>query len=488
MAPDASATSKQTMPAAVANVPAQVSARPASRPKVLIVGGGFAGLNAAQALGKMPVDVTLVDRGNHYTFQPLLYQVALAVLSPADIAQPIRSILSRYPNVEVLMDEVVGFEVDRRTALLRSGSEAAYDYLVLATGATHSYFGHEEWAKWAPGLKTIEDAIEIRRRVLLAFELAEREMVETGVHPELNFVVIGGGPTGVELAGAICEISKLRLRKDFRHINPSEARVILLEGSPRILSSYPEDLSQKAVAQLNKLGVEVRTNQNVSGVEPGHVIIGDARLDAVVTLWAAGVAASPLGGMLGVPADKRGAVIVDGYLNPPGHPEIFVCGDLAHVEEGGRQIPGVAQPAMQMGDHAALMIGQDMARRPRTPFHYFDKGDMATIGRKAAIANVVWPFKAHWDGFLAWAAWLVVHIYFLIGFRNRIAVLMQWAWTYFTFRSGAGLITGSQILPGWGEQQGVRPQGMGPSLDPTSDTTLPAISRDAVPSAQKTSP
>ena len=477
MAPDASATSK---PAALP--PAIAGAR--QRPKALIVGGGFAGLRAGQALGKMPVDVTLVDRGNHHTFQPLLYQIAMAVLSPADIAQPIRSVLSRYLNVEVLMDEVVGFEVERRTALLRSGSEIAYDYLILATGATHSYFGHDEWAPWAPGLKTIEDAIEIRRRVLLAFELAEREMVETGVHPELNFVVIGGGPTGVELAGAISEISKLHMQKDFRHIDPSQARVILLEGSPRILSAYPEDLSGKAVKQLTGLGCEVRTNQQVTGVGPGYVTIGDTRLSAVVTLWAAGVAASPLGALLGVPTDKRGAVIVDGYLNPPGHPEIFVCGDLAHAVEGGRQIPGVAQPAMQMGDHAALMIGQDMARRPRTPFHYFDKGDMATIGRQAAVANVVWPFKAHLDGFLAWAAWLVVHIYFLIGFRNRVTVFIQWAWTYFTFRRGARLITGSQFLPGWGEQQGVRPQGMRPSLDPTS----PPVSAEAVSSSAQIDP
>jgi NADH:ubiquinone reductase (H+-translocating) len=439
----------------IANVP--------PRPKVLIVGGGFAGLYAAQALGKTPVDVTLIDRGNHHTFQPLLYQVALGVLSPADIAQPIRSIVQKFPNVEVLMDEVVGFDVDSKLAQLRSGSEVAYNYLVLATGATHSYFGRDDWAQWAPGLKTIEDAIEIRRRVLLAFELAEREMVQTGVHPELNFVVIGGGPTGVELAGAIRDISRFHMRKDFRHIDPTKARVIILEGSSRILSTYPEDLSQKAVEQLTKLGAEVRVNQRVTDVKPGCVMIGDTKLNAVVTLWAAGVAVSPLGAKLGVPLDKRGAPILDRYLNPAGHPEIFVCGDLAHVEEDGRQVPGVAQPAMQMGDHAAVMIGQDMAGKPRTPFHYFDKGDMATIGRKAAVANVVWPFKAHWGGLIAWATWLVVHIYFLIGFRNRMAVLSQWMWTYITFRGGAGLITGSQLLPGWDEQQGSRSQETGRS-------------------------
>jgi NADH:ubiquinone reductase (H+-translocating) len=426
-------------------------------PKVLIVGGGFAGLNAAEALAKMAVNVTVVDRTNHYTFQPLLYQVALAVLSPADIAQPIRSMLSTKKNVEVLMDEVVGFRLDSGRALLASGAESSYDYLILATGATHSYFGHESWAEYAPGLKTIEDAIEIRRRVLLAFELAEREMVETGVHPALNFIVVGGGPTGVELAGAIRDISKLYMKKDFRHIDPAQARVLILEGSPRILSAYPEDLSAKAVEQLEKLGVEVRVNQPVSDVQPGYVMIGDQKLEAVVTLWAAGVAASPLGAKLGVPLDRRGAVIVDRYLNPPGHPEIFVCGDLAHVEEGGRQIPGVAQPAMQMGTHAARTIGQDIAGKPRTAFHYFDKGDMATIGHQAAVANVVWPFKAHWGGFLAWAAWLVVHIYFLIGFRNRLAVIFQWAWTYFTFNRGARLITGTQHLPGWDQHAGAQP-------------------------------
>ena len=444
------------------------TAKPASRPKVLIIGGGFAGLHAAQGLAKLPVDVTVVDRGNRHTFQPLLYQVALAVLSPADIAQPIRSILSGSPNIEVLMDEAVAFDLDRRRALLRGGAEMAYDYLILATGATHSYFGQHDWAQWAPGLKTIEDAIEIRRRVLLAFELAEREMVETGSHPELNFVIIGGGPTGVELAGAIRDISKLYMREDFRHIDPSKARVIILEGAPRILSNYPEDLSRKAVEQLTSLGAEVRINQRVTDVQPGYVMIGDTRLNAVVTLWAAGVAASPLGRMLGVPVDKHGAVVVDSYLNPPGHPEIFVCGDLAHVEEGGRQVPGVAQGAMQMGDYAARMIRQEVAGKPRSPFHYFDKGDMATIGREKAVANVVWPFKAHLSGFPAWAAWLLVHIYFLVGFRNRVGVLLQWMWTYLTSRRGARLITGSPFLPGWGHQPGTHPQGVRASLDPSS--------------------
>src|ERR1700691_2628109 len=447
----------------MAEIPATWKLPP--RPRVVVVGGGFAGLSAGMALADLNVDVTLLDRRNHHTFQPLLYQVALAVLSPADIAQPIRSIFSKKRNIEVLMDEVVGIEPDSRTVRLHSGAKLSYDYLILGTGSTHSYFGHDDWAHCAPGLKTVEDATEIRRRVLLAFELAEREMVETGAHPILNFVVIGGGPTGVELAGAISDISKLYMRHDFRHIDPSKAQVILIEGSPRILAAYPEDLSKKAVQQLQQLGVEVRAGTSVTDVKPGYVVVGGERVDAVVTLWAAGVQASPLGKMLGVPTDKRGCAIVDVYLNPPGHPEIFVCGDLAHVEEEGRQIPGVAQPAMQMGRHAAKMIGQDMAGKPRTKFHYFDKGDMATIGRHAAVANVRWPFKAHWSGTLAWLSWAFVHLFFLIGFRNRLMVFFSLAWSYLTFDQGARLITGSPILPGWGEQEGIRPQTLDAPLD-----------------------
>jgi NADH dehydrogenase len=351
---------------------------------------------------------------------------------------------------------------------LASNIDFDYDYLVLATGATHSYFGHDEWSKLAPGLKTIEDAIEIRRRVLLAFELAERQMVETGTHPPLNFVIIGGGPTGVELAGAISDITKIYMMRDFRHINPAMANVVILEGSPTILSAYPPDLRQKAVEQLNHLGAQVRTGAHVTDVQPGYVMVGDERISSVVTLWAAGVQASPLGKLLGCPTDKRGAVIVDRYLNPPGHTDVFVCGDLAHVEENGRQIPGVAQPAMQMGDHVGRMVRQDLDNKPRTPFHYFDKGDMATIGRSAAIAKLEWPFKAHWSGFPAWVAWLVVHIFFLIGFRNRAFVFFEWAWTDFTSNFGARLITGSQILPGWDQQRGAVPQSTAAAMDPTS--------------------
>jgi NADH dehydrogenase len=439
---------------------ARVTAIPAvqegTRPRVLIIGGGFAGIHAAKGLAKLPVDITLIDRRNHHTFQPLLYQVALAVLSPANIAQPIRSMFRDQPNVEVLMDEAVHFDLDSRRVGMKSGAMMEYDYLMVATGSTHSYFGKDEWAKFAPGLKTVEDATEIRRRVLLAFELAERQMLETGAHPPLNFVLIGGGPTGVELAGAISDIAKLYMRQDFRHIDPSKSRVMILEGGPRILPSYPEDLSRKAVEQLTNLGVEVHVNARVTDVQPGHVMLGDERVDAVVTIWAAGVQASPLGKLLGVETDKRGCVMVDGHLNPAGRPEIFVCGDLAHVVENGHQIPGVAQPAMQMGDHVARMIGQDIDGKPRTSFHYFDKGDMATIGRMAAVAKVEWPFKAHWGGFLAWVTWLVVHIYFLIGFRNRLAVLFEWAYTYFTFSRGARLITGDLNLPGWSDQEGVQ--------------------------------
>ncbi|MGC2637156.1 MAG: NAD(P)/FAD-dependent oxidoreductase [Acidobacteriaceae bacterium] len=438
------------------------------RPRVLLIGGGFAGTHAAKALAKLPVDVTVVDRRNHFLFQPLLYQVGLAVLSPADIASPIRSILRDSTNTEVLMDEAIAFDLEDQRVRFRSGVEIAYDYLMLATGATHSYFGHDEWAPLAPGLKTIEDAIEIRRRVLLAFELAERQMLETGTHPPLNFVVIGGGPTGVELAGAISDITRHYLHRDFRHIDPARARVLLIEGSPHVLAAYPSLLQRKAEEQLRGLGVEVHAGWHVTAVEPGFVMVGDQRIDAAVTLWAAGVEASPLGKLLGVPTDKRGCVLVNSTLNPEGHPEIFVCGDLAHFQQDGHQVPGVAQPAMQMGDHVAKMIRADLNHHPRPAFRYFDKGDMATIGRMAAVAKVEWPFKALWSGFPAWVAWLVVHIYFLIGFRNRLAVLSQWIWSYFTFSSGVRLIYGSEELPGWTNQQGVDKPLAAEVLDPTA--------------------
>ena len=431
--------------------------RGSRRPRVVLVGAGFGGIHAAKAMRHLEVDVTVIDRRNHHTFQPLLYQVALAVLSPADIAQPIRTILRHQSNTEVLMDEVTSIDVQGRKVGLASGAQISYDYLVLATGATHSYFGKNEWAPLAPGLKTVEDATEIRRRVLLAFELAERQMQEHGWHPPLNFVIVGGGPTGVELAGAISDITKLYMRHDFRHIDPSKARVLLLDNGPRILAAYPEDLSAKAERELFHLGVEVHTKCHVTGIGPGWVEANNQRIDSAVTLWAAGVQASPLGKMLGAPTDKRGAVIVDNNLNPPGLPEVFVLGDLAHFEQDGHQVPGVAQPAMQMGDHVGKMIGADLAGHHRPPFHYFDKGDMATIGRMAAVAKVEWPFKAHLSGFPAWVTWIVVHIFFLIGFRNRVAVFSQWIWTYFTFTRGARLITGDQRLPGWQDQVNAGP-------------------------------
>jgi NADH dehydrogenase len=424
-------------------------------------------MHAAQGLAHLPVDVTVVDRRNHHTFQPLLYQVALAVLSPADIAQPIRTILRGQKNTQVLMDEVAAIDVVARQLSLSSGAHLDYDYLALATGATHSYFGNEQWAPLAPGLKTIDDAIEIRRRVLLVFELAERQMLEQGWHPPLNFIVIGGGPTGVELAGAISDIAQLYMRHDFRHIDPAKSRVLLLDGGHRILTAYPEDLSAKADAALRRLGVEVHTQTQVTAVGPGWVEAqrqggnsrGDVKIEAAVTLWAAGVLASPLGKQLDAPIDHRGSVIVDDRLNPPGLPEVFVLGDLAHLEQDGRQIPGVAQPAMQMGDHVARLIAADLAGQPRPAFRYFDKGDMATIGRMDAVAKVEWPFKAHMNGFPAWITWLTVHIFFLIGFRNRLSVMAAWAWTYFTFTRGARLIIGDQSLPGWKDQVKTGPGG-----------------------------
>lgn len=423
------------------------------RPRVVVVGAGFGGIHVAQGLANAAVDVTLVDRRNYHVFQPLLYQVALAVLSPADIAQPIRLIVRNLKNVAVLMEEVVGLDTADQRVTLQSGRELEYDFLVLATGSTHSYFGKKEWAANAPGLKTVEDALEIRRRVLLSFELAEREMLETGSHPPLNFVIVGGGPTGVELAGAISDIAKLNMKHDFRHIDPKSARVIILEGSPRILGMYPEDLQEKARQQLEGLGVEVRLSAHVTDVQPGYVMLGDERVDSVCTLWAAGVEASPLGKMLGVETDHKGSVKVDPYLNPAGLKNVFVIGDLAAFDQNGKPVPGVAQPAMQMGDYAAKRISGMIAGKVSPKgFHYFDKGDMATIGRAAAIANVQWPFKAHLSGFPAWISWLAVHIFFLIGFRNRLSVFRSWAWTYLTFSDSARLITGSQDLPGWGER------------------------------------
>ena len=424
-----------------------------SLPRVVIVGSGFGGLNAAQALAKAPAHVTVIDRKNHHTFQPLLYQVATAGLSPGEIAAPIRSILRGRKNIEVLMAEVIGFDLERRTVETPE-FRIAYDYLIVAAGARHSYFGHEEWEKLAPGLKTIEDALEIRRRVLLAFELSERQQAEGLTASPLNFVVVGGGPTGVELAGTLAEISRHALAHEFRSIDPARTHILLLEGGPRILPAYAEDLSRSAQEQLQHLGVEVRTSTLVTRVEAGAVDIGDTRLPATVVLWAAGVAASPLGKKLGVAVDRAGRVPVQPDLSLAGHPEIFVIGDLAEAkDEHGNMLPGVAPVAIQEGKFVAKIIRQELESKrathsPRPPFHYWDKGSLATIGRAAGIAQFG---KIHISGFLAWLSWLFVHILFLIGFRNRLLVFIQWAWSYVTYERGARLITGSTVLPGWSD-------------------------------------
>jgi NADH:ubiquinone reductase (H+-translocating) len=410
-----------------------------NRPKVVIVGAGFAGLNAAQTLAQYPVDVTLIDRKNHHTFQPLLYQVATAGLSPGDIASPIRRVLRRARNVEVLMGEVAGFDVQNRRVALKDFS-LPYDYLIVAAGATHSYFGHEEWEQYAPGLKTVEDAIEIRRRVLLAFEAAEREAVCCGKHEPLNIVVIGGGPTGVELAGTLAEVTRKSMAQDFRHIDPRKARILLIEAGPRVLPRYPEELSQSAQRQLEKLGVEVLLSTMVTRVDEFGVRYGNEFLPTTVTLWAAGVAANPLGRMLGAPVNRRGLVEVGSDLSVPDHPEIFVIGDLAAAkDEHGNPLPGLAPVALQEGKFVAHTIGHDLRRQSRGVFRYNDKGSLATIGRAAAVGEIK-SWKVH--GFFAWVMWLFVHILYLVGFRNRLLVLIQWAWSYFTYDRSARLITG----------------------------------------------
>ncbi|HSY10898.1 MAG TPA: NAD(P)/FAD-dependent oxidoreductase [Verrucomicrobiae bacterium] len=409
-------------------------------PKVVIVGAGFGGLKAAEALVRLSVQITVIDRKNHHTFQPLLYQVATAGLSPAEIAAPIREILHRYKNVEVLLGEVQEFDLQRRVVRLH-GHEISYDYLIVAAGATHAYFGHDDWEPLAPGLKTIEDALEIRRRILLAYELAEREAALTGMHRPLNFVVVGAGPTGVELAGTLAEIARKSLPKNFRHIDPTKTRILLVEAGPSILNSYPEDLQRSAVSQLQHLGVEVITDSPVTEVRSGQVRIGEESVPAEVVLWAAGVSASSLGPALGAPVDKAGRVLVEPDLSLPGHREVFVIGDLATLnDKDGKPLPGVAPVAMQQGTFAARQIKADLNGKPREAFHYFDKGSLATIGRAAAIAQFG---KIHISGFIAWLSWLFIHILFLIGFRNRIVVMLQWAWSYLTYERAAWLITGA---------------------------------------------
>ena len=410
-----------------------------SRPHVVILGGGFGGLYCARALRGAAVDVTLVDRRNYHLFQPLLYQVATASLSPADVASPIRSILRRSPNTEVWLGEATGIDVEEKAVVLKDG-RLRYDYLVVATGVTHAYFGHDHWEPLAPGLKTIDDALEIRRRFLLAFEAAEREADPDARRRLLTFVIVGAGPTGVELAGAMAEIARESIPTDFRFIDTASARILLVEGAPRVLPPYPEDLSASARRQLERLGVEVRTDALVTEIDPDGVRIGDQRIPAANVFWAAGVAASPLARELGAPLDPAGRVLVLDDCSIPGHPELFVIGDLAHFDRDGEPLPGVAQVAIQGGRHVARAIQDDLQGRPRQPFRYRDLGNLATIGRNRAVADFG---RLRFGGYFAWLIWAFVHIFALIGFRNRVLVMIQWAWAWLTFQRGIRLITGS---------------------------------------------
>jgi NADH dehydrogenase len=409
-----------------------------SKPRVVIVGSGFGGLEAAKKLACKDVHVTVIDRTNYHLFQPLLYQVATAALSPADIAAPVRGVLSKCKNVEVILAEVQSVDVDAKK-VKTVDLDIDYDYLILATGARHSYFGHDEWEKLAPGLKSLEDAIELRRRILLAFEYAEKITDEAARHAALNFVIIGGGPTGVEMAGAIAEISRHTLAKDFRHIDPSQARVILIEGEPRLLAAYPEDLSASARKQLEDLGVEVRTGARATKLSEAGVQVNGEFIPCRVKIWAAGNNASFVGKTLGAPVDRAGRVIVNDDLTIPGHPEVQVIGDLANFpHQTGQPLPGISPVAMQEGRHAARNVLAMIRGRKPQRFRYWDKGTMATIGRNKAVADLRFM---HLSGLPAWLAWLFVHIVFLVGFRNRLVVLFQWAWAYLTFDKGARLIT-----------------------------------------------
>jgi len=409
------------------------------RPNVVIVGCGFAGLYCTRALARAPVRVTLVDRRNHHLFQPLLYQVATAGLSPGDIAYPVRSFIRNQRNLDVVLAEVSAFDLAGRRVLLSDGRALRYEQLLVATGAGHSYFGRPDWARFAPGLKTIEDAVEIRRRIFVAFEEAEQEPDPARRGALLSFVIVGGGPTGVELAGALAEIAHHTLASEFHRIDPRRARILLLEGTPRLLPAYTPDLSESARRQLASLGVEVRTDAMVTDIDEAGVRVGDERVPARTVLWAAGVAASPLGRALGAPLDRAGRVKVEPDLTLPGHPEVYAAGDLAVVvRRDGQLVPGLAPAAIQEGRHVARNMVRALRGEPRLPFHYLDKGSLATIGRGRGVGVV---FGRHLRGALAWLAWLFVHIFFLIGFRNRVLVILEWAWQYLTFRRGARLIT-----------------------------------------------
>ncbi len=410
-----------------------------ARPRVVIIGGGFGGISAAHALRRANVDITLIDRTNHFIFQPLLYQVATAALAPSDITAPIRWILRSQRNTEVLMAEAREIDTERRVVLVDDDlRELAYDYLIVAPGARHSYFGHDEWEPYAPGLKAIEDASEIRRRFLLAYENAEKTDDTRERDELLTFVIVGGGPTGVELAGAIPFIAKKALASEFRRVDTRRTRVVLVEAGPRILPSFPEDLAEHAVRDLADLGVEVRVNSFVTRVEPDGVSIGAEKIRARTAFWAAGNKASPLGKFLGAPLDNAGRVKVSDDLSVPGHPEIFAIGDLATFPQDGRMVPWVAPAANQEGAFAAKSVIRDLRRQPRKKFHYFNKGDLATIGRSRAIADFG---RVKFTGRPAWFLWLFVHIMYLVGFRNRIVVFIEWAYAYFTYQAGVRLIT-----------------------------------------------
>jgi len=413
-------------------------------PHVLILGGGFGGLWATRALASAPLRVTLVDRTNHHLFQPLLYQVAMAGLSSPDIAAPLRHILRGQHNVTVRMDEARAIDVAARRVTLAHGS-LDYDYLVVATGARHAYFGHDDWARHAPGLKTLDDALHIRRHMLQAFEAAEREDDPVAQAEWLDFVIIGGGPTGVELAGTLAEIARHALPREFRHSDPRRSRIHLVEAGSRVLPSMPEVLSERARHQLERLGVSVHTGQAVSAIDERGVDIGDRRIDARTILWAAGVAASPLGAQLGAVCDRAGRVKVEGDLSLPGHPEVFVVGDLAAVVQDGKAVPGVAPAAKQMGAHVARAIRARLADAATTPFRYRDYGNLATIGRMAAVVDLG---KLRFSGSIAWLFWLWAHVFFLIGFRNRVVVMGEWVWSYFTYQRHARIIIGRDVDPG----------------------------------------